>query len=942
MNCTPNSNLKIAQLNIHSINNKISELKHYLMEQQIDIMALNETWLNTKSKLNINGFDVVRKDRNRRAGGGVCLLIESSLTYTQVKVPSANLDNLEYVAIKLCNIINSKHDLIIATYYNPPQDVVSPQLVRELFALGEYVLLIGDLNAHHELWNSAQNNASGRIIEEILDGNNCSLLNVDQATFQPLHTPDYQAILDLAISSDHLISQVKSVTVTDDLRSDHLTTVIEIRHGNKTIENRNKPRTITVSKTNWEIFFSLSLEKVPSIGSMDSAEQLDNAAAKVTAAIQSSIDEATTTKTFKSKASEFMILPREIVNIIKDKRKVRRQFQKYRLDEHKKEFNRLAELVKKQIKAHKQSSWENFCNDLNKHQVSDGVLWRKLRSIENKGQQQKGKVPILTSNQQATSDPAIVSNLFADQLESNCSEPNDPSFDDVFKNLVETERPNFFNYQAENEQMEATPGEVSTTLKNLRTRGAPGPDKITNNALKRLPLIYSHIIADIVNASLKLGHIPKLWKEASVVMIPKPMKDHSKVENYRPISLLNTLSKVVERIVQTRILLWQSEKKLISKFQCGFRKKHQTRDHLLRIIQRGISSFNRREKMGAVFVDIEKAFDKIWHAGLLYQLNEHQIPSYLGKWLANYLSDRTFRIKCGNTFSTSRRIGAGVPQGSVLGPILFNIYINSITTTNDNKTELALFADDLASWVSSRSLKVIQLRLQNHLNKLHEWAGKWRMSLSKNKTVFCIFNKGCFNINNQIELKFGGAKINGDKNPKFLGVKLDPGLRLHEYAKDVKKRTQGRINLLKSIRGKNWGASPKLIFTTYKVLIRSIIDYAPAATLIMANSNQTILERIQRKAIRSAVHWPAMCSAKEMYVQIEKFKLPNIKARAIDLTDKYLVKAAKSTEIIKDLVDNYNELDEGIFSKAPPRLTVLGHLKQQQNLACSALLSVQS
>jgi hypothetical protein len=835
-------------------------------------------------------------------------------------------------------MVNGKHDLIVATYYNPPEEIVSQQLLNELLDLGEYVLLIGDLNAHNELWNSHRNNASGAKIEEILDKRNCALLNVDQATFQPIHS-DYQAVLDLAIASDQVLSHIESVAVTDRLRSDHLTTVIEIRHGNKSIENRKKPRTILISNTNWDKFFSQCLNKLPNFANLETADQIDKAAEIITTAIQSSIEEATTTITFTSSASDFMLLPREIVKLIKDKRKMRRQFQKYRHDEHKKEFNRLAELVKNKIRAHKQKNWENFCNGLNKHQVSDRILWRKLRSIEGNRQQPKSKVPTLTHNHQTTNNPAIVSNLFADQLESNCSEPNDPSFDDAFKNLVESERPNFFKYQSENQNIEATPGEVASTLKNLRTRGAPGPDKITNEALKKLPQVYCHILADIINASLKSGHVPKIWKEASVVMIPKPMKDHTKVENYRPISLLNTLSKLVERIIQSRILLWQSEKKIISKFQCGFRKKHQTRDHLLRIIQRGISSFNRREKMGAIFVDIEKAFDKIWHAGLLYKLNELQIPPYLGNWIANYLSDRTFRIKCGDTFSTTRKIGAGVPQGSVLGPILFIIYFNSITLTNDNKTELALFADDLATWVSSRSLQVIQMRLQNHLNKMSEWAAKWRMSFSKNKTIYCIFNKGCKNINNQIELKFGCTKLNGDKNPKFLGVTLDPGLRLHAYAQDIKKRTQGRVNMLKSIRGKSWGASPKLIFISYKALIRSIIDYAPAATLVMANNNQMILERIQRKIIRAAVHWPIKCSAKEMYAQIQKFKLTDIKSRAIELIDKYLTKAEKSTEIIKDLILNYNELDEGFYSKGRPRPTVFGHLKKQLNLACCDLLN---
>ncbi|CAF1058758.1 unnamed protein product, partial [Brachionus calyciflorus] len=199
----------------------------------------------------------------------------------------------------------------------------------------------------------------------------------------------------------------------------------------------------------------------------------------------------------------------------------------------------------------------------------------------------------------------------------------------------------------------------------------------------------------------------------------------------------------------------------------------QTRDQILRILQNGIAAFNMNKKMGCTFIDIEKAFYKVWHLGLLYKLNSLKIPCYLDKWLANYLTNRTFMMRIGNCLSNAQNIQTGVPQGIVLGPTLFNIFFNDIVNVLKD-VDIALYADDLSFWVASTSVNYINLKLQQNLEKIYEWMCKWRLKVSSNKT--------------------------------FLGVTLDPGLRLHEYTKIVIERTVKRLNLIKSIGGKNWGA----------------------------------------------------------------------------------------------------------------------------------------
>ena len=225
-------------------------------------------------------------------------------------------------------------------------------------------------------------------------------------------------------------------------------------------------------------------------------------------------------------------------------------------------------------------------------------------------------------------------------------------------------------------------------------------------------------------------------------MIPKPNKNPHLAASYQPISLLSTLSKLFERVVMWRILIWLNNSNILSKYQAGFRKGKSTHDHIIRIIQNVQAAFNRGQLVGAIFIDIEKAFDKVWHTGLLFKLNLLKIPNYLGKWIANYLSSRTFKVRTNGSLSSPTPIHAGVPQGSVLGPILFNIFVNDIVECAASPhIELALYADDKAAWTAANRKDHIQKRLQDQLNATEKWMSKWRTKLSKEKTMYTLFSK---------------------------------------------------------------------------------------------------------------------------------------------------------------------------------------------------------
>ena len=785
------------------------------------------------------------------------------------------------------------------------------------------------MNSHHQLWHNPEQCLSGQLLANFIIENNLFIINDDSPTYQPVHRSSYKRVLDLAICNEQLTSYIDSFQTSDQVTSDHVPILVKLKSTKRIRTSKFKH---TVKTTNWDKFqVNIRKLELPTIDPK-TTEQIDQSIEATTKIIQQSITESTTSKEITINSEKLEIIPKPILDLIKQKRRTRRKLMKKHRPKDKIETNRLTAKIRLEHKKHKQKTWREFCNSLNGHSVSDSKLWKAINSIDN--QNKKFKVTKLeTVNKELTSDPVQIANIFANHMQNVFTETNHPTFNQENYTKIQQEVPNFFNSNTNNTPIDViTPEEVALTIRtSIGTHGAPGDDQITNKAIKHLPeYFYAHLTI-IFNASLQLNHVPDFWKKAIIVMIPKPLKDHSKPGNHRPISLLNTLSKLLERLILTRILSWLTNSNLISQYQAGFRKGRQTKDQILRLVQDGIEAFNKRQHMTAIFIDIEKAFDKVWINGLLYKLHHYNIPNYLGKWLQCYLTNRSFQIKYNQTLSTTRSIQTGVPQGSVLGPVLFIIFFNDVVKANPhpNNPKEALFADDVALWIASGNYKFMQIKLQERLNEIQEWMSIWRTLLSVEKTHYTIFNKAGLSYNNKIQLTYNNQPIQPTRNFKFLGVTLDPALNFHAYAKAINERAQKRLNILRRIKGSNWGASPKLILTSYKVLIRPIIEYAPFIPLAMSDTSQTILQRIQNSAIRIATKWPMNTTTEEMN---NKVNLELLTDRASKLSIKYISKAYVNNDSIHNLINDYNiapQLAEGLHSKGQQRDTIIGLIKKE-------------
>ena len=280
---------------------------------------------------------------------------------------------------------------------------------------------------------------------------------------------------------------------------------------------------------------------------------------------------------------------------------------------------------------------------------------------------------------------------------------------------------------------------VRTELKNGK---APGIDNVYNIILKKaIRTGFCKVLTRAFTISLKLGFIPHVWKIAVLCMLIKLDKLPSQSTSYRPISLLSAIVKLFERVIKKRLRKHIGDNGFFSKYQSGFRKSKSTNDHLFCLSQTIMESFNRGEHVIAAFLDIEKAFNNVWHNGLRYKIYQLDLPTKLCRWLSDFLVRRVIQVKIEGFLPSKVYPKAGVPKGSNLSPLLFQIYVNDMPNAPHHQTNKSQFADDAGQWAVSKNIDLAAEYLQRDLDILARWCAKWRIKLNIEKTKVIIFSK---------------------------------------------------------------------------------------------------------------------------------------------------------------------------------------------------------
>jgi hypothetical protein len=266
--------------------------------------------------------------------------------------------------------------------------------------------------------------------------------------------------------------------------------------------------------------------------------------------------------------------------------------------------------------------------------------------------------------------------------------------------------------------------------------------------LKQGTNLFVAALAHLFTACLLAGYFPRAWKEAVGVMLLKPEKSAKLPSSYRPISLLCCIGKLFERVVTTRLHAHLTEIKFFNNYQRAYRRGMDAGEHIFRLSDSLALAKLRGFKTAVASLDVEKAFDSIWHDGLRFKLASPAIglPVKLIRLLSSFLHERQISVRIGSSLSTPTPLRAGTPQGSVLSPVLFNMYVNDIPLRPSCLTDAAQFADDVSMWAMNKNKKRAVNKLQQQLKALEPWLMKWRIKVNCSKTQFITFNTRQANI----------------------------------------------------------------------------------------------------------------------------------------------------------------------------------------------------
>ena len=318
---------------------------------------------------------------------------------------------------------------------------------------------------------------------------------------------------------------------------------------------------------------------------------------------------------------------------------------------------------------------------------------------------------------------------------------------------------------------------------------------------------------------------PRAWKRVWALMAHKSSKRRSDPCSYRPISLLCCLNKMIEAITTTkRLMRWAENTGKLPTEQSGFRKHHSTNDKLFELTQAVCQTQRLSRRVGAIFLDIEKAFDRVWHNGLRYELLHMNAPALLLRWISSFLRDRTVKVRILSHTSREIAINFGVPQGSPISPLLFLLYMSKLPKLLHD-TRRSLFADDFMIYSKSSITRSdhIQSNLQTSMDALTLFNSDHRIILSYTKSVRVLFER---RKSNRLEdVTYNGQVIPSSSSVKFLGITFDSALTFRSHFCTVDTLARHRLLKLNYIFSTTYGPSTSTLIRLYKSYIRSLFDY---------------------------------------------------------------------------------------------------------------------
>jgi len=823
--------LKIAIWNANGISQRKNEIQAFLIDHKIDIMLISETHLTTKNFFFIkNYFFYDTKHPNNKAHGGTGILIRRGIKHYMHSTFSKTFLQATSIVIE-----EWSGNCVFTAVYCPPKFAINKEQFSEFFkSLGSKFLAGGDFNAKHTQWGSRLITMRGRQLWNAINDDNLRHISTGSATYWPTDRRKIPDLIDFCVTKN--INQ-NCIVAEDcyDLSSDHSPIIITI--GTSSLKT-NVTQRLTNKLTDWNQFKQHFNSNCNLNLPLTNEQDIDAAIEHLT---KNMIDAAKkSTPVLQKNIINNYTLSANIKDMISKKRYLRKKFQQTRSPFDKANFNRATKDLKKALILEKEEGLQSYLQRLSPTKDTNYSLWQATKKLKQPTTPQppirQGKGPWARSNEEKA-------HLFAKHLREVFT-PFPPPRN-------EADLPHISQEFYENLPIKFKVKQVKNMIdKSINPKKSPGFDLITGKMIRELPQKGIQMFTFISNAILRTGYFPKQWKIAQIIVFPKPGKDVTQVASYRPISLLPILSKLFEKLLLQRIIPITTQRKLIPNHQFGCRTHHSTIEQVHRIVAEIQLALDEKKYCSGLFLDVEQAFDKVWHHGLKYK-TQKWLPSQIAAVLCSYLDGRQFKVQYESAITDLAPISSGVPQGSVLGSFLYQLFTADLPISREVK--MATFVDDTAILSTHVNPNTASRVLQDHLNDIQKWLEIWRVKVNETKSAhvtFTLRKKTC------PALLLNGVKIPKASDVKYLGMHLDSKLNWVRHISAKLKQLKIQKSKLYWLIGRKSKLSIENKAMLYKAILKPIWTYGIQLWGTASATNIKKIQSFQSATLRCIMNAP--------------------------------------------------------------------------------------
>ena len=930
--------MKVLQLNIRSINTSKYLLRDYIRNNKIDIACLTETWHidNAKSILNLTGL--VPHFRNRQGetkGGGTAILLSPTIKAVRRK----DLETTDLEAVFVEATINGK-STIIGSVYIPPGHAHRDKIgiLNDIISSvpNSSLLITGDLNARSLSWEPQNLNRTSQNSESWRRGEMVEFLCIDHC-LEILNTCTYTRIfMDDHSSPDLSLARcikgkIKwTIDSNAHLCSDHEAIIINIDTPISASKTRWNYKSANWDQ--WNLTLADRLDKWVSDINLSSVNMdINNLALSFNNIIINTAREMIPTKTINRYSKPFYTP--KLAQLSKEIRLARRQF-RLRRDPHNHSRYKLAvETYNKEYDNERDAHWSKLCDSLTS--VSDCDMWRTVNKVL-KSSSASIIQPLRKSDGSYCFDDEVISERMqkAHVLRDSTGTGD---FDEDWYKLIMSRIAHIREHPTSDSDLwynrDLTPQEVTRALRAIKPSSAPGPDLITPPMIINAGYVLNQPLTTLFNAVWTSRTVPTVWKNENKIYIPKPGKDDLHVEKaYRGISLTSIVGKTMERVVKSRLYIWLEQIGALDAYQSAYRENENITQLMLNFLLDVYQGFKAHENTIAIFIDLEGAFDGVWREGVVYRLFESGLRGNLLHYIDSYLHNRMSRNIVNDYVSDWVTTGIGVPQGSVVAPLLFIAYTSELTRSLQKRIS---WADDIVGWVRNVDVDIAQDQMSQQMKRLMSWLHTWRLTISTNKTkIMCLTRKGSVDVNFAIN----NSSLDQVNSIKCLGIIVDKNLSFTLQVEQQAQKGRSALGRIRAFLAETGGASTETGVKLYKACVLPHLIYAYPAWCALTHGSLSKIEQIQYQALIAATGAMKCTSAHKLEVLCNILPL-RLKLEQEVMMEMLRIFRKSTSHPLKTLIDSLRN-DPNYMR--PDVITPLHHMASYDRLLKKRQLSLEN